>query len=178
MRTFPRDLHDAAAHGPDSSPAAVSRARTRSIRNFWVLYSRIREYEITRGFNLAAQSHNIESNSSQVPVRRYWRTIQNWVTPIHPYSVTRFFFIFQLQLQTKFDVPKIKSVFGVVGKLRDSSVWQPLFIDGNQREREKWKRRESFCEMYRYNTRDREHKLLSKIINWYHPVYLNIRFPI
>lgn len=39
-------------------------------RNFWMLYS-IREYEITRGFNLEAQSHNIESNSSQVPALAY-----------------------------------------------------------------------------------------------------------
>lgn len=156
--------------------------KRRSVRrNFWALYS-IREYEITRGFNLAAQSHNIESNSSQVPVRRNWRTIQNRVTPIRPCSVTRFFsFFFQLQLQTKFDVPKIKSVhcrvFGVVGKLRDSSVRQPLFIDGNQREWEKWKRREPFCEAYRYNHRG-EHKLLPKIIDRYRPVYPNIRFPI
>jgi len=39
-------------------------------------------------------------------------------------------------MQTKFDVSQIKSVqyrvFGAMSKLRDSSVRQPLFIDGNQ----------------------------------------------
>jgi len=56
-------------------------------------------------------------------------------------------------MQTKFDVSKIKSVqyrvFGAMSKLRDSSVRQPPFIDSNQHEREKWNRRDPFCQMYR-----------------------------
>lgn len=37
-------------------------------RNLWLFYS-IREYEITSGFNLEVGSHDIESDSNQVPVR-------------------------------------------------------------------------------------------------------------
>lgn len=76
------------------------------------------------------------ADTPRIAWHRYVRYLPP-LSPPPPIHTPNFCSFFQLQMQTKFDEAKIKSVrypafFGAASQLRDSPARQPLFIDGNQ----------------------------------------------